>query len=72
MWYCAGCKYYRTCGDNERAVGCKGRDIHPDFKKYVDTMVDAYMCNDHDALEKLKTQNSDWYKEVMDSMSCLI
>lgn len=72
MWNCAGCKYYRTCGDNEKVVGCKKRDIHPDFKKYVDTMVDAYMCNDHDTLEELKTQDYDWYKEVMDSMSCLI
>lgn len=72
MWYCAGCKYYNACGDSERKVGCKGRDIHPDFKKYVDTMVDAYTDNDFKTLDELKAQNIDWYNEVMESMSCLL
>lgn len=71
MWNCAGCKHYRDCQDDKK-VGCKKRDIDTGFKEFVDTMVDAYTSNDHDTLDRMEKENVDWFKEVMDSMSCLL
>lgn len=69
-WNCAGCVHYSSCAN--KRVGCEQRQIHPEFHKYVDTMVNAYLDNEHDTMDELKAYNIDWYNEVMESMSCLI
>lgn len=70
MWYCAGCIHYDTCVN--KRIGCPDRKISDNFREFVNTMVDAYMLNEHETLAELKKQNKDWYKEVWDNMSCLI